>query len=124
MCARNILCVTLSSLVLPVLTDSELTGLTARACSLLRFSEAVLVLFKNCCGPFLLQFETYLQVLALPWRIMPPRLSLSACCHVKLLVVIDVIKGMVPGCHFDTGTKFPVRGFLALGPIAVNTDVI
>ena len=62
--------------------------------------------------------------MALPWRIMHILLSLTALCHVKLLVVIDVIKGIVLGGHFDTGTHLPVRGFLVLGPIAVNTDII
>ena len=86
------------------------------------------------------------QVITLPWCIMQILLSLTALCHVNLgdlsvfgaflrrrcsaatllllLIVIDVIKGMVLGGHFDTGPHFPVRGFLAFGPIAVNTDVI
>ena len=132
MCARNILFVAFSSLAL-VLTDSGLTGMAARlrAASLLHiskvllcFSEFGLVLFKNSCSSLLLHFETNCQVIALPWRLMQKLLSLTACCHVKFLVVIDIIKSNVSGGHFDTGTNLPVRGILVSGPSAVNTDIV
>ena len=115
MCARNILFV--SALLL------RITGSAARACPLLCVSNGVFVLLKNFCGPLLVEFERFCQVLAFMRRIMQIFLSITFLCQFTLFVETDSVKCNVSGCHFDTCTHLPVRVLFLQWISAVNADI-